>query len=127
MHGIISSNSIPDLGYALNIPAGAKIALPVDQNSLVYSHLKHISGIPAPEGSPGVTISKLNILDILIDQMNQFSKADPLQDKNIPENRLDAMIDSYRTQIRIASETNNNQPYAKIPSAESGLLFEFTV
>ena len=127
IYGIMSDNSIPALDFAANAPANAKVALPVAPSSLVYSHFKHINGIPAPEGSQGVTISKLNILDVLIDQMNQINSPAARPGPGTPESRLDAMIDSYRDKILEANENKKFLPYTPVPITETGSLFSFSV
>jgi len=127
IYGIASDNSIPNMGFALNVQAGAKAALPVSPSSLVYSHFKHVDGVPAPEGSQGVTISKLNILDALIEQMDRLNKPAARSDSDTAEYRLDAMIDSYRTQIFQARDTKPLQQYAPAQAERTGVLFSFTL
>jgi hypothetical protein len=126
VYGVISNNSISGIG-ALNTAAGGRIALPVEPSSLLYSHFKNVSGVPAPEGSNGITISKLNILDVLIEQMNQIKqKPEPVPVIN-SEDRMAAMveakIDSIRAQILEAKEARGNMPYIQAPLAETGSLF----
>ena len=124
IYGVMSDNSISSLGFALKVPAGEKAALPVAPSSVIYSHFKHVTGVPAAEGVHGVTISKLNILDALIEQMNRINKPAFRPDAGTPEDRLDAMIDSYYSQILKAGETDA-APYAQ--AAEKGVLFSLTV
>ncbi|MDR0312669.1 MAG: hypothetical protein LBI14_03655 [Treponema sp.] len=126
VYGIISNNSISGIS-ALNMAAGGKIALPVDPSSLLYSHFKNVSGVAAPEGSSGVTINKLNILDVLIEQMNQIKqKPEPIPVID-SEDRMAAMveakIDSIRDQILDVQEARSNMPYIQAPLAETGSLF----
>jgi len=126
----MSDNSIPSLGFAVNVPAGEKAALPVAPSDLVYSHFKHINGVPAPAGSHGVTISKLNILDILIDQMSQINKTkNPVTgpDPASGEGGLDALINSYMTQIKQSKDANAVMPYITAASAETGSLFNLLI
>jgi len=127
IYGVSSDNSISSLGFALKVPTGTKAALPVDQSSLLYSHFKNVSGVPAPEGTHGVTISKLNILDVLIEQLNQIKKPVIRLDAGAPENLLDSLIDSYKSQIVKAMEAKAAMPYAAAPLAESGSLFSFRI
>jgi hypothetical protein len=67
----------------------------------IYSHFRHVSGVPAPEGAQGVSISKLKILDALIERLSQIKKqSNPVQEENISDERIDALIDQYEQQIR---------------------------
>jgi hypothetical protein len=127
VQGLISNNSIPGIGYALDAKANGKLSVPVAPVSLVYSYFKNVSGVPAPEGSQGVAITKLNILDVLIEQMNQIKKTQMQAGiVQIPEDRLDALIESYKTQIREAVEARAIMPYTPAPLAQTGAILNLT-
>ena len=126
IQGLVTNNPIPSIGYVLNASVGGKVALPVEPVYLVYSHLKHVSGVPAPEGSSGVAISKLNILDVLIEQMSQIRKTgNSAVSTQVSEDRLDAMIEAYNAQIRQAWEARTAMPYTATPPAQAGTIFNF--
>jgi len=123
MVGGVSSIYIPSLSYT--IAQQGKMAFPVDSSSLIYSNFEHVSGILAPEGTQGVSISKLNLLDVLIGMVNRINKTPATQTpKNInPTKGVDAIIESLREQIRQAKASSETIPYHPSPKAESGLLF----
>ena len=132
VYGVRSDNSISSLGFALKIPAGEKAALPVAPASVIYSHFKHVSGFPAPEGTKGVTISKLNILDVLIEQMNRINKPAARPDAGATDKQLDTAIEFFSAQIQNASDAKAEAPYTAAPYKpaplpETGLLFSFSV
>ena len=128
IHGVFSNNPISSIDYVLNASAMGKVSLPVEPASLVYSHFKHVSGVPAPEGIKGVAISKLNILDVLIEQMNQIKKiGSPDVSAQLSEDRLDAMIENYGTQIRQANETRVVMPYVPALLSQVGVVFNLTI
>jgi hypothetical protein len=134
VHTVIPNNSIVGIGYVLNTSERGKIALPVEPATLVYSYFKHVSGVPAPEGSLGVTISKLNILDILIERMSQIRKNGNMADfilsedsMPVPEDHLDALIEAYKAQIRDAAEAHAVMPYMPAPMAQAGAVFNFLI
>ena len=125
---VFTGNSIPDIGYMMKASAGGKVSLPVAPASLVYSHLKHVSGVPAPEGSEGVTISKLNMLDVLIDQMNQMKKpVNPAPELPSSGSKQDAIIEAYRMQVVEAKAARASMPYIPAPAAQTGVLFSLIV
>jgi hypothetical protein len=102
------------------------MSLPVASASLLYAHFEHVSGVPAPEGSRGVAISKLKILNVLIEQLAQMKKkGDDALTLGVPvsEERLDAMIEAYKNQIHQAKAASAAMPYALSPSAQAGALF----
>ena len=128
IHGIPNS-SVPAINYAT--AQSGKMSLPVDSSALIYSHFEHVSGIPAPKGTQGVTISKLNLLDVLIGQINQMktSAKSPLviPSAGITEKNLDALIENYRNQIKEAKTASTAMPYIHSPSAQSGAVFSIVV
>ena len=127
MHGTLSA--LPSIGYAMSVRNGSlgarQMSLPVAPASYIYSHFKHVSGVPAPEGTRGVPISKLKILDTLIDHLGQMKrKPEPgFASESAPSNeRIDALIRQYENQIRTATATSAAIPYRAMPAAPSGVL-----
>ena len=130
----ISNISLPTVSHTLT--PGGKMSLPVDSSSLIYSHFEHVSGTPAPKGSQGVSISKLNLLDVLIGQINQI-KNNSAAISHIPaerkeagyldagrlDARIDALIEAYKNEIRQAKAASEAMPYIPSPSAQSGAVF----
>ena len=90
--------------------------------------------MPAPEGSQGIAINRLNILNNLIEQMKQMNQTQLMADtaavidafasSDISTERLDALINIAGNQIRGAME-NQGMSYT-FPIPESGLVFNFT-
>ena len=96
------------------------MSVPVSPSLVIYSHFKHVSGTPAPEGTTGVNISKLKILNTLIDQLEQMkgqsiAKLDMANEDN--ENRINALIDQYQKQIKAAQSANIYTPAAPATGA----------
>ena len=109
-------NTFPNItiGYAINAYQGGRASLPVSQSSYIYSHFKHVSGTPAPDGVEGVSISRLKILDTLIEQISKMKKdIEPLIDMKGQdnENRINDLINQYHAQIRNLQTANTNNPY----------------
>ena len=126
---VYASSAISNLNaasYAMGSYGGGRMALPVSRSSYIYSHFEHVSGIPAPEGTQGVAISKLKILDVLIDQLSQIkSKREPSVGASgeMTDERIDALIDKYETEIRGARAASAALPYRPKPSAPLGAIF----
>jgi hypothetical protein len=102
------------------------MSLPVAPASYIYSHFKHVSGTPAPDGVHGVTINKLKILDVLIEQLGQIKRR-PQMESNaafpMSEDRINALIEQYENQIRQARAASAAIPYSLMPSAPAGAVF----
>jgi hypothetical protein len=99
------------------------MSLPVSPSSYIYSHFKHVSGVPAPEGTQGVAISRLKILDVLIEQLAQIKKQpERTLDTGASDGQIDALIDQYRGQIQQAQATAAAMPYSPAPASPAGAL-----
>jgi hypothetical protein len=99
------------------------MSLPVAPSSYIYSHFKHVSGVPAPEGVHGVAITKLKILDVLIEQLSQIKKQGTGAGGPVPDDRIDALIEQYENQIRQAKAASVSMPYNPAPQAPAGAVF----
>jgi hypothetical protein len=126
-----------------------KMSLPVDPSSLLYSHFEHVSGVLAPEGTQGVSISKINLLDVLIGRLNQVKKSSstpflqgppagrtpatrnmvppaPAERPGTVQNNVsnfDALVDNFRNQLKQAKAASEAMPYIPSPNTQPGALF----
>jgi hypothetical protein len=124
IQGTMPTATLPSLGYAISASHGGRTSLPVAPANYIYSHFKHVSGVPAPEGVRGVTINKLKILDVLIEQLNQIKKRPEMNHELSPsEDRIDALIEQYRSQIRQAQAVSTAMPYKPHAAAPAGAVF----
>jgi hypothetical protein len=126
VYGSSAITYLPSANYASGGYASGRISLPVPPAQYIYSHFEHVSGVPAPEGTRGVAVSKLKILDVLIEQLAQMKKRpDPSFGATGPitDDRIDALIEQYETQIRSARAVGAQMPYAPKPAAPSGAVF----
>ena len=145
VHGI-QNISIPNIAYTMT--QGNKMSLPVDSSSIIYSNFEHVSGTPAPEGTEGISISKLKLLDVLIEQLDQVKKGGPAASTRIPEtsfneaetgqlqansqafspfDSFDILLESFNNQIRQAKEASAAMPYIPSPSVQAGAVFNLVV
>ena len=123
--GAVPNHTFPSIGYAITAAQSGRMSLPVSPSAYIYSHFKHVSGIPAPEGTSGVNISKLKILDTLIEQLSRMkrqSSADFGALDEIDEKRINALIDQYQKQIKAAQAI---APYTPAAPA-TGALFNIS-
>jgi hypothetical protein len=124
--GGISYNTFPSIGYAMNAAQGGRMSLPVSPSAYIYSHFKHVSGVPAPEGTQGVNISRLKILDTLIEQLARMKKqpsgfvGEPGEDV---EKRINILIEQYQKQIK-AVQAASTPFVSNAPAA--GALFSIS-
>jgi hypothetical protein len=104
--------------------APGRIALPVSGG--VYARLKHVQGVPAQTGDGGFSISKLRMIDILVDHLVQLkgrSGETQLDFRNqasasmAASDDMDALIAQYAAEV--ASKLRAAEAIS--PSVTSGL------
>lgn len=107
--------------------SAGKLYVPVSASKLIYSNFDHISGYKAKSGENGVSISKIQILNTLIDHLSSIKGGkQPAAVKNTTPEQLDSMIQNYQTQIRQAVKASEITPYALAGARpEAGVLFTF--
>lgn len=77
---MLSTNTqVNTLSYvaAQQASAGSRSFLPVPPSQYIYSQFEHVSGVPANEG--GISVSKLQILNSLIDNIMQKKSTEQLK------------------------------------------------
>ena len=118
--GVIPHQTFPCYGYAINVAANGRKSFPVSPGLVIYSQLRHISGTPAPEGTQGVNISRLRILDTMIEHLSKM-KGQPAADfgnfEGNDEQRINALIEQYHTQIKAAQNVSIYIPAAPATGA----------
>jgi hypothetical protein len=119
--GVFSSSYA---GASFNSSQSGKLSVPVSRASVIYSHFKHVSGVAAPDGVNGAPVSKLKILDTLIDRLSQMRKSNhspaaaKRPDGESDDARLDALIEQVQGQIKQLSAAT--VPYKSSPAIAAG-------
>ena len=80
--------------------AAGKLYVPVSRNALLYSHCDHVSGVAAGSGQQGVSISKIRILNSLIDRMAAIKNQPKESISDISDDQAQALIEQYQKQIQ---------------------------
>ena len=118
----VPNSTFPTYGTAINAASNGRMSLPVSPSLVVYSQFKHVAGTPAPEGTQGVNISKLKILNTMIEQLEKMKVQNSIDLGPIDENdekRINALIEHYHTQMKTIQNTSVYTPIAP----ETGVLF----
>ena len=96
--------------------AAGKMYVPVSKSALLYSHFDHVSGVAAGNGQNGVSISKLRILNSLIERVSAIKNEPAKTLKEVSPDQADALIQNYQKQLQQALQTpyilNGAQPQA---------------
>ncbi|MDR0628907.1 MAG: hypothetical protein LBG24_04590 [Treponema sp.] len=125
IHTIVQTNAIASIGYVTGTSRDEKMSLPVAPLQYIYAQFKHVSGVQAPEGVRGVPITKLKILDCLIEQLSEMKrKKEPLQGP-LTDEHIDALIEKYERQIYQSMRAGMVPiPYQQVPVVPGGMIFE---
>ncbi|GHT77175.1 hypothetical protein FACS1894130_00650 [Spirochaetia bacterium] len=125
VHGALHTSALPSIGYAISASHNGRMSLPVAPASVIYSQFKHVSGVPAPEGTQGVAINKLKVLDVLIEQLSRIKRqpqSELASREALSDEEINALIDQYESQIRQAQAAGAAMPYKAAP-APMGAVF----
>lgn len=114
--------NIGTFSYSSMVSAG-KLYVPVSKTALLYSHFDHVSGVAAGSGQNGVSISKIRILNSIIERLSSIKNEPKESITDISEEQADALIKVFQQQMQQAIKNpyivNGAQPMA-------GELFSFT-
>lgn len=80
--------------------AAGKLYVPVSRTALLYSHFDHVSGVAAGNGQQGVSISKIRILNSLIDRMAAIKNQPKESVSDISDDQAQALIEQYQKQLQ---------------------------
>lgn len=110
--------------------SSGNLIVPVKPSAVIYSQLDHVHGTAASAGQNGVPVSRVRILNTLINQLVAMKKATPNEDElnNMSDEQKDALIEEYQTEIRNAVQASsqpNTYGLAGI-MPETGTLVSFT-
>ena len=103
-----------------------KLYVPVAQSNLIYAHFDHVTGVAAKPNQKGVSISKIQILNSLLNQLiSMKNQPKPnIAPENMDDSQLDALIQStqskIQTNIQVAEATGYGLAGA---TPEAGAVF----
>lgn len=102
--------------YMANSAAAGKLYVPVSRSALLYSNFDHVSGVAATSGQNGVSISKIRILNSLIERMSAIKNEPKELYTELSDKQADNLIQMYQKQVQQALQTpyilNGAQPLA---------------
>ena len=101
---------------AMSSGVAGKLYVPVSKSALMYSHFDHVTGVAASSGQQGVSISKIRILNTLIERLSAIKNEPKDSIQDISDDQADVLIEAYQKQIQQAAATpyilNGAQPMA---------------
>ena len=87
--------------------SSGKLYVPVQPGAVIYSQFDHISGVAATENNAGVSVSKIQILNSLLNQLITMRNQLNMQyedDGSLNEDQMNSLIQNYQSQIQAEVE-----------------------
>ena len=107
--------------------ASGKLYVPVNPANVIYAQFDHISGVAAKKGQHGVSITKIQILNTLIENLAKIktqSSSSEYQQMHLSDEQVDVLIKNYQQQIKHAvTQAQSVQYTAAGINSLSGALF----
>ncbi len=107
-----------------------KLYVPVAQSNLIYAHFDHVTGVAAKPNQKGVSISKIQILNSLLNQLiSMKNQPKPnISPENMDDSQLDALIQSTQSKIQTNIQVAQATGYGLAGAApEAGAVFSLDV
>lgn len=91
-----------------------KVYVQVEPSQVVYSQFEHVSGYASKSSDSDVSVSKINILNTLIDQLVKLQNDAPKQKlpTDLSDSQVDALIKDYQDKIKTALNIAKQNPFA---------------
>ncbi|MDR1986951.1 MAG: hypothetical protein LBP88_08285 [Treponema sp.] len=125
IHAIVYTHAIASMGYVTGTARDKKMSLPVAPLEYIYAQFEHVSGIHAPEGIQGVPITKLKILDCLIEQLSKMKRTQEPLPGPLSDAHIDGLIEKYEQQIYQSVKAGMAPtPYRQVPAVPRGMIFD---
>lgn len=88
-----------------------KYSVPVTPSAVIYAQFKNISGVAANPGQRGVPVTKIRILNSLINDLNTLrnKEREDASSMELPEQDTDTLIDKLHAEL---IRTMRNEPEA---------------
>lgn len=106
--------------------AAGKLSVPLKPIFSMYAQFKHITGVPQKGEGSGVSVSKLMILDNLIDQLVAVKGKNNVQHAvemvKMSPDKVDDYIENFYSDLH--KHITGASPYAGILVNERGLLLD---
>lgn len=114
---ISSINNLNPYSYHITSSGSSgKLYVPVNPGAVVYAQFDHISGVAAGKNQHGVSLTKIQILNTLIENLSRIkpqSQNANAQESTSPisEEQANVLIKTYQKQIAQAVQAAKTTPY----------------
>ena len=123
---IVQNISIPNINNL--VANGRRMALPVDPAFLMYSNFEHVYGRAAPQGTQGIAINQLQLLNALLGRLAQggsdaaAAALSAYEGAEMSAAQVEAALETLRSQILQTQEASAVMPYIPTPNVQAGTV-----
>ena len=120
-----AAGHISSLQIARFTKSGHRVSVPVRPSQTVFAQFRHISGIPAASGQNTVPLSRVQLLNSLIDNLQRITQDSSYNAGTInasPE-RTDALIKQYAAELHQAIKARPEAFGTLSGSTAGGMVF----
>ncbi len=127
--GIAHANYGVGSAQSMSFSSGGKLYVPVSPAMVGYTQFEHVRGVASDSPSGGVNISKIKILNTLIDRLIDMKQTPTVTKNNteISDAQVDALIKDYQNQIKNTVNIAQSNPYALSGATASGAGALFSI
>ena len=119
--------SVNDYTYNSVVSGNGKLYVPVKPVNVIYTQFDHVSGVAAKPNQQGVSVSKAQILNSIINQLVTMKSEQSLSGfSNIQEDApdIDALISDFKAQLQVKLQTAQETGYGLAGATPNlGVLF----
>ncbi len=127
--GIAHANYGVGSSQSLSFSSGGKLYVPVSPSMVAYAQFEHVRGVATDNPNGGVNISKIKILNTLIDRLVDMKQQPSVTkpDSEMSDAQVDALIKDYQNKIQSTINIAQANPYALAGAAASGAGALFSI
>ena len=127
---MVNSLAVNSYSYNSVVSGGSKLYVPVKPAMVIYSQFDHVAGVAAKPNQQGIPVSKVQILNSIIDQLSSIKASPKLEVKNgeMTDKQLDVLIEHFQTKLQTTIQTAQATGYGLAGAApQAGALFSIDV
>ncbi len=119
--------SVNDYTYNSVVSGNGKLYVPVKPVNVIYTQFDHVSGVAAKPNQQGVSVSKAQILNSIINQLVTMKSEQNLNNfgdiqEDAPD--IDALISDFKAQLQVKLQTAQETGYGLAGATPNlGVLF----
>jgi len=103
-----------------------KLYVPVSRSNVIYAHFDHVTGVAAKPNQQGVSISKIQILNSLLNQLISMKNQPKINvsPENMDDSQIDALIQTTQSKIHTNIQVAQATGYGLAGAApQAGAVF----